>query len=168
MKSSAANASKVSPVTRPYATRRIQFLKYWQHQRTKFKVYAISMGSRPCSPEMITAALRKIATHLRENPTKQTQYGVGIISIHAGRGENQIVIDRWINENEILHQILISSEKTPTKFHKAPRDHNSVCVWELYLQGFERKAWLDHVLRSGENRPVRMRRYLAEQLNARV
>jgi hypothetical protein len=164
----ASGVPDISARLRPYAVRRIQFLRYWPCQKIRFKVYGITMGTESLSAKIIATALRKTAVHLRGNPTRHQQYGAGFISIHQGRGENQIVIDRWINENELLHQILISYEKTPAKFHKPAADHNSVCVWELYLQGFERKAWLDCVLRSKLSLPARLRRYLGRRLNARV
>jgi hypothetical protein len=152
----------------PYARREIRFLQYWKHHKTTFKVYGITIGAKPCSAELVNAALRKATDHLRKNPTRHQQYWVGFISIHTGRGENQIIIDRWINENELLHQIFISSEKTPTRFRKPPCDHNSVCIWELYLQGFERNAWLGCVLQSKRRWPARLRHYLDQRLNARV
>jgi|SRR5579862_3052725 len=154
--------------TGPYAGRWIRFLKHWQRGDTTFKVYEITMGAGSCSKKLLDAALASVAKHLRDNSTRHRQYGVGFISLHVGRGENQIVIDRWINENELLHQILVSSEKTPASFRKPPRDHNSVCVWELYLQGFERKAWLDCVLRSRMSWPARLRKYLDQRLDVRV
>jgi hypothetical protein len=151
-----------------YAKRRIQFLCMWKHQKTTFKVYGITTGEAFRSPALVDATLSQAASHLRANPTRHAGYGVGFISVHEGRGENQIIIDRWINENELLHQIYVSSEKTPTNFRRAPYDHNSVCVWELYLQAFERRAWLECVLQSELPWPKRLEQYRASQLNAWV
>lgn len=151
-----------------YVKRRIAFLFHWRHRGITFKVYAITSGKCFRSPVLLDAALRKAADHLRRTPTRHTHYGVGFISVHEGRGENQIAIDCWINENELMHQIYVSPERKPTNFRRAPFDHNSVCVWELYLQAFERKAWLSCVLQSEVSWPRRLRCYCRQGLDVRV
>jgi hypothetical protein len=151
-----------------YAKRRIRFLRYWKRDGNTFKVYGITVGAVSSSPALVDAALQTVALHLSRQPTKHQSYGVGFVSLHEGQGENQIIIDRWINENELLHEIYVSSPKVPGEFRLAPRDHNSVCVWELYLQGFERKAWLGHVLCSNAAWPRRLKKYLGERLDTRV
>jgi hypothetical protein len=156
--------SRIPPAV--YAKRQIQFLRLWKHQKTTFKVYGITTGDAFRSPALVDAALSKAADHLGAKPTRHAGYGVGFISVHEGRGENQIIIDRWINENELIHQIYVSSEGTPTNFHRAPYDHNSVCVWELYLQAFERRAWLECVLQSELPWHKRLKQYRERRLNA--
>jgi hypothetical protein len=151
-----------------YAARHIRFLRRWEKGGTTFKVYGITMGALLPTPGLIDAALLRVARHLKRNPTRHRHYGVGFISLHEGRGENQIIVDRWINENELLHEIYVSSPAAPAVFRRPARDHNCVCVWELYLQSFERKAWLRHVLGGKAAWPQRLKRYLEDRLDVRA
>lgn len=114
-----------------YVKRRIKFLLEWKTGKTTFKVYGITTGSAFRSPLLVDAALKRAAVHLRAKPTRHTDYAVGFIAVHEGRGENQLIIDRWISENELMHQICVSSETRPTRFQRPSCDHNSVCVWEV-------------------------------------
>jgi hypothetical protein len=151
-----------------YGKRWIRFLGYWKQQEMIFKVYGISVDAEFRSSTLLHAALEKAASHLRENPTQNTTYDAGFISIHEGRTENQLNIDQWINENELLHHIYVSPKKTPAGFRRPPRDHNAMCIWEIHVQSFERKAWMDCVLRDTPIWSKRIRRYLNWRLTAYV
>lgn len=89
---------------------------------------------------------------------------MGFLGIHDGRGENQVFLDLWINENELLHTYVVSTLEQPAALYEAPPDHNSVCIWDLAVQAFERDAWLPHVLASPTGPDVE--RYLGERMNA--
>lgn len=126
------------------------------------KLYTITRPGKEINPALLTQAKQEIIQFLDTHPTRHEHYGVGFACVHEGKGENQVIIDRWINENELMHQILVSPESDPLTFSLPPKDHNSVCVWELALQGFEREAWLRHVLNSDQ---PNFEEYQAERLN---
>jgi hypothetical protein len=131
----------------PYVQRPIRFLKIVDVGDWRIKLYSISYRHDIPPPDMLDAGEAIVRDALRTCPTRHETYGLGFASVHEGRGENQIIIDRWINENELLHHIYVSPAGQRTAF--APlgdADHNSVCIWELWLQAFERQVWLDYVL----------------------
>ena len=53
-----------------------------------------------------------------------------------------------------------------------PVDHNSVCVWDLALQCFERRAWVERVMKAGgapcPGAPAAIEAYLAQRMNEDV
>jgi hypothetical protein len=129
-----------------YEPRPVRFLELWTTDSWRLKLYGISHDRPAPRPELIAAAKTQAAKHLREHPTQLTHYGVGFLGIHDGRGENQIFLDFWVNENELVHWYWISAPETPAELHLPPEDHNSVCVWDIMVQCFERQAWMDCVL----------------------
>ena len=129
-----------------YRPRPIRFLELWLCGDWRLKVYGISYNRDIPRPELVEAAKRIADKYLQTNRTRHTTYGIGFLGIHDGRGENQVFLDRWANENELLHHYWISAVDRPTELVVPETDHNSVCVWELAVQCFEREAWVQTVL----------------------
>lgn len=129
-----------------YEPRPVRFLDLWEIDVWRLKTYGISYKQSTPRAELIAAAKSTASTFLREHPTQLPHYGVGFLGIHDGRGENQVFLDFWVNENELVHRYWVSRPDTPEELHDAPEDHNSVCVWDLMVQCFERQAWVDCVL----------------------
>ena len=132
----------------------------------RLKVYGISYDRPLPRAELVEAAHRVAGDHLRDHPTRHPSYGVGFLGIHDGRGENQVFLDLWVNENELLHTIWVSPTDDPARLEHPGPDSNSVCVWDLAVQGFERGAWVEHVL-SRKGGPD-LEAYLATRMSADV
>jgi hypothetical protein len=147
-----------------YEPRPIRFLELWKVHEWRFKVYGISYERDCPRPELVEAAKETASRLLREKPTQLLHYGVGFLGIHDGRGENQVFLDFWVNENELVHRYWISKPETPKDLRDAPEDHNSVCVWDLMVQCFERQAWVDCVLANPRGPDLNL--YLDRRLDA--
>ena len=148
----------------PYQPRPLRFLELWQLDDWRLKVIGIAYGRETPSTELVEAAKRIAADHLRMNRTRHTTYGVGFLGVHDGRGENQVFLDRWINENELVHGYWVSSKDEPARLVVPDADHNSVCVWDLAVQCFERQAWVECVLNNPRGPDVDD--YLARRIRA--
>lgn len=148
----------------PYQPRPIRFLKLLQAPPYQVKLYSITQPDQSLPQALQEETENQIKSLLQNTPTQHQHYGVAFAAIHAGIGENQIILDRWINENELMHQILVSPESDPLAFQPPPADHNSVCVWELALQAFEREQWLKHVLQAPSEPSIE--RYLKATFNS--
>lgn len=133
-------------LSQPYAPRPIRFIELWSVEDYRVKVYGIARPGETARGALVSAAKTVASGVLCQQPTRQTTYGVGFLGIHDGEGSNQVFLDRWINENELMHQVFISPPDQPTELSPPPDDYNSVCVWDLYVQCFERRAWIEHVL----------------------
>ena len=149
----------------PYAPRPVSLLEVWDtglpsggrgprqpegavdvSANLRLKVYGISyLRPRP-REELIRAAKEAVSVFLRVGSTRHATYGLGFLGIHDGRTENQVFLDRWCNENELLHTTGASPVENPMDLKRTGWDHNSVCVWDLAVQCFERQAWVKHML----------------------
>lgn len=129
-----------------YEPRPVRFLELWTIHGWRLKLYGISHNRPSPRSELIETAKAITTMRLRERPTGHAHYSVGFLGIHDGRGENQIFLDFWVNENELIHWYWISTPENPADLYVPSEDHNSVCVWDLMVQCFERQAWLDCVL----------------------
>lgn len=147
-----------------YAPRPIRPLEVARIGGLRLKVYGIAYGRPTPRRELIDAGKAWAVQRLAERPTRQTHYGVGFLGIHDGRGENQVFLDLWINENELLHAYVVSPPEDPAALREAPEDHNSVCVWDLAVQCHERQAWIRHVLANPSGPDFEA--YLADALSA--
>ena len=136
----------IGPVDEGYQPRPIRFLELLRENDWRVKVYGIAYDRSWPGSDLIAAARRRAIYRLRRGPTRQRAHGVGFLGIHDGKGGNQVFLDLWINDNELLHKVYRSSKGSPTRLEPVPADYNSVCVWDLYVQAFERRAWLAHVL----------------------
>lgn len=146
-----------------YEARPIRPLGLWEDAGWRFKAYAITRPGVPLGPALESAA-RGATAAVARLPCAHDTHGVGFVGIHQGRGYNQVFVDRWVNQNELLHDVFISDEATPARLAPPPAGHNSVCVWDLALQAFEREAWVAHAM--GPNGDVQA--YLATRLDAVV
>jgi hypothetical protein len=151
-------------MTGGYAPRPIRPLGLHEFGDWRIKVYSIASDDEVAEDRLVATALAQAARSL-EVPTANKHYGVGFLGIHDGCGENQVFLDRWVNENELLHQYWISTKGAPESLYVPNQDHNSVCVWDLFVQSYEREAWLKHVLRAAN---PNIEAYLADQFLGNV
>lgn len=145
---------------KPYEPKTIAFLELWDCAGFRLKVYTISRGT--ADARLIVAGKEWAAKELCKNPTSLENYGVGFLAIHDGEGENQVFLDFWVNENELVHRFFVSTKSDPGSLNKAPEDHNSVCVWDLAVQCFERAKWIKHVLNNPNGTDIEQ--YLSQRL----
>jgi hypothetical protein len=144
-----------STITRTGAhqPRATSFLKLHEAAGWRLKFYGITGAGGPPRPELVTVAealvpsvLPRPAVHSGGGePHDIDRYGVGFVILHDAADYAFALFDWWAGENE-LHQRMYSS--LPSRLGTM-RPHPSPaigCVWELAVIGFERRAWLEHVL----------------------
>lgn len=125
----------------PYERRPVRSLGVWETDGWRLKAYLIARPGESPAAELISAA-RERSREVVALPCRHETYGVGFVGVHQGHGYNQVFVDRWANHNELLHDTFVSDGEAPGDLQPAPRGHNSVCVWDLALQAFEREAWV--------------------------
>ena len=150
----------------PYRPRSIRFHELWTIGDLTLKAYQICRAGERVSPKLWLAARERVTQSLEEEPTAHRTHGVGFVTVHQGIGESQVNLDVWINENELLHRVWVTPQEGPVALEAPAKDHNSVCVWEIYVQSFERHAWLAYVLNNPDG--VDLNSYLTARLDADV
>jgi hypothetical protein len=132
-----------------YQPRSISFLD----RDGRVKHYGIAADGRPAPRTELVDATRRLA----EEVVPADTYGFAIAhdALTAGLG----LVYWWANENELHHKFFASPLDQPGKLE--PIDITGLaCVWELEVIDFERRAWLEDVMKGGD-----VERYLERSLD---
>ena len=122
----------------PYEPRSISFLG----RDGRVKHYGIGTHDRVPRPAL-------------SEPTREAAHGgipedaAGFTIVHDATSAGLGLVYWWANENELHSKLFASPFDEPGNLE--PIDGTGMaCVWELEVIDFERKAWLEHVLKSGD------------------
>jgi hypothetical protein len=151
---------------RPYQPRPIRFQELWTIGDFTLKGYSICLHGQRVAPKLWMAAREAVTSSLKNDPTEHKTHRSGFVTVHQGVGESQVNLDLWINENELLHRVWVTPSEGRVELVEPPKDHNSVCVWEIYVQAFERHAWIAYMLNNPDGPDLES--YLTARLDADV
>ena len=146
----------------PYRPRSFRFLEFLSLGGFRLKVYGITYAGEKPRPKLVGIAKELARGELKARPLLDKTYGVGFLGIHDGRGSSYVFLDRWANENELVHAALFSANDSVVLKPVTTAD-GAVCVWDIHLQNFEREAWLECVLKNPKGPDLDA--YLARRLN---
>jgi hypothetical protein len=113
----------------------------------RLKLYGIRGPSAP-EPVGLDARAEEIAAGCLPSPAvAEGRYGVGFVIIHTAPSFHTILVDWWESVNELRHRVFRAPPGDPDAFVDITASGESVCVWELRVQAFERGCWIEDVLR---------------------
>lgn len=73
----------------------------------------------------------------------------GFTIAHRGVSAALSIAYWWANENELHATFSVAPLHAPDRL--GPYDSTGItCVWEMEVMDFERRAWLEHVLKDGD------------------
>ena len=126
-----------------HETRSIRFIRREDVDGWRLKVYGIGTHAPDARPEFVAATLEKAREALPDGG------GVGFVIAHDAKASGLGLVYWWASENEIHGRFFASPLDDPTAL--SPYDGTGLsCVWELEVIDFERRAWLEDVLRNGD------------------
>jgi hypothetical protein len=130
-----------------YEPRHVSFLA----REGRLKHYGIAFTGDAPRPEL-AAATRRVAAQV----VPPGAYGFTIA--HDAATAGLAIVYWWANENEIHKRTFAAPLDDPGALE--PADGTAMaCVWELEVIEFERRAWLEDVLKDGDPE-----RYLEREL----
>ena len=149
-----------------YEPRPVRPLGVRQLDDWRIKVYAITYRRAKLSDALRDAALERARARLPRPAVTASRPGAGFLGIHEGRDSNFAFLDWWADENELHHHVWFSAPHEPGALREWTPQDAIACVWDLAVVGFERAAWVRHVLAN----PVGpdLDAYLADVMNADV
>jgi hypothetical protein len=116
------------------------------------KHYGIARHDRVPRPALV-AATRRVAREVVPDGAS------GFTIAHDAATAGLALVYWWANENELHQRMFASPLDDPGGLE--PADGTAMaCVWELEVIDFERRAWLEDVLKGND-----MRRYLERALD---
>jgi hypothetical protein len=108
------------------------------------KHYGIAMHDRVPRPPLV-AATRRVAHEVVPGGMH------GFTIAHDAATAGLALVCWWANENELHQRVFAAPRDDPGELE--PADGTGMaCVWELEIIDFERRAWLDDVLKRGDTR----------------
>ena len=122
----------------PHEPRSISFLE--RDGRTKH--YAIALHDRTARPALVSA--------LRAAATEPIGDAYGFTIAHDAATAALGIAYWWTNDNEIHSTYFIAPKDDPGALEPLDDETGMACVWELEVIDFERRAWLDHVLKDDD------------------
>lgn len=126
-----------------YEPRTIRFIRREELGDWRLKVYGIGTHAPDARPEFVDATVEAAITVLPDGG------GAGFVIAHDARSAGLGIVYWWENENEIHRRFFASPLDDPAALE--PFDGTGLgCVWELEVINFERRAWLEDVLKKGD------------------
>lgn len=148
----------------PYTARTIRFHDVRKHKGWLLKLYTVSETDPPTAA--IPSGMSVIYEDIDEFGVEDTlTHGIGFVIIHRTAETDYLLYCVWRDGNVLQFTAWhkpVNSDKW--QFRKADGTVN-VCTWDLHVVAFERKLWLDKVLR---NRGGDVEGYLREHINQTV
>jgi hypothetical protein len=126
-----------------HKTRSIRYIGREDLGDWRLKVYGIGTHAPDARPEFVAATLDAAREALPAGG------GAGFVIAHDAKSAGLSLIYWWANENEVHGRFFASPLDDPTAL--VPSDGTGLaCVWEMEIIDFERRAWLDHVLKNND------------------
>jgi hypothetical protein len=133
-----------------YRSRPIRFLELWQPDGWRLKLYGIAVDDEVPRASLVTAAREAVLRALPTIPDDWDRYDVGWVVVHDGRDGVFVLLDWWGGENMMFQRLWMGPRERPAELTPAGPLAPTACVWELAVAGFERRAWIEHVLANPE------------------
>ena len=143
-----AEAAMREPAEPVYVPRQMSSLGIWDIGGWRFKSYLIRANtSRPVSDAMIAAARMKVAGARGKLDATQ-HFNTGFVVLHEGLQGNWLLANWWTKGGICAELLWRATSESPATFNDVDRPLMA-CVWELVPIDFERRAWVDTVLKPG-------------------
>ncbi len=132
------------PVQDQYRTRPVRFLELWPCDGWQVKVYGIAYQRQLPRAELVSAAKRVAQRRLPQPPDAGERAGAAILIVHDALGSTWALVQWW--EGNILHHHVYGGDPATPSSLELVTGGLMACTYELAVIGFERQAWVDHVL----------------------
>lgn len=154
-----------SAATANYQPRHVRFLHYTSVGEWQLKVYGIALWGKSVRGDLVDAVPALAQLALPSPTSSQSHEEVGFVVIHDAADYAYVLVHWWEGGNEI-HQRLYSAPANGTSEMRPHEGAAIGCVWELSVVDFERRCWIDNILKpsTGPDKDA----YLRSQFNADV
>jgi hypothetical protein len=121
-----------------YEPRSISFLE----RDGQLKHYGIALHDRAPRAALVAATRRAAHDVIPDG-------AIGFTIAHDAKTAGLGIVYWWANDNEIHQRVFAAPVDDPGALE--PADGTGMaCVWEMEVIDFERRAWLDDVLKAGD------------------
>ncbi|AOS62471.1 hypothetical protein [Actinoalloteichus hymeniacidonis] len=128
-----------------YAPRPVRFLGIEEAGGWRIKCYGIAEGTWYPRAELVDAGVSRAVEVLGAVGADQGAHGVAYLVAHDARNACVVSVDWWMRRHELWQRTFHAPVERPEEFVEV-RDAPAATVWELAVTGYERAAWMRHVL----------------------
>jgi len=147
-------------VSQRYHPREVRAHGIWETGEWRWKAYSIRHQERAEAGEEFFEWLRLLAMERASaHPPDSTVYGVGFLIAHSGRYGDYALIQWWGDEDMLYNSVYVAPPGDYENFELMTTAGMTACVWELAVIDFERRVWMDTVLKNPS--PSSLSDYLA-------
>lgn len=116
----------------------------------RVKVYGISLAGEAVRDELIALGKETAAATLPASVENRDLGRYAFVVIHDAPDNAYVLVHWWAGGNEMHQKVFSAPRESLDAMTTHPTDAIG-CVWELSVVEFERQAWLDCVVRNGDN-----------------
>jgi len=147
-----------------YKPRYIRFSEILTIGDWQVKIYSISKTATFQATDIYQYALDELPKWLEiRNSFDASHDRIAFLIIHAGTEGVFSIINWWVGKNMLNTHIFFTDYENPGQFKKISGDGLSPCIWELEVIDYERKSWIENVLKKPEGPTYKT--YLKDQYN---
>jgi hypothetical protein len=134
-----------------YQPRKVEFRRIVSIDNWKIKVYTLTYKTGFEADEVLENALANLPEWLEITKTLDFEtYKIAFLMVHEGRDGVWCILSWWLGENMLRSVTFGASLENPNQFEMLPKEGGMVCVWELEIVDFERKMWIECILKKAE------------------
>lgn len=147
-----------------YQPRKIEMRRVAPVKDWNIKVYTITFQEKFNSKTVLDNAIFKLPKWLEKAKLLGLEtYKIAFLIVHEGRDGVWSLFNWWIGENMLQSVTFYTSFDDAEQFEETPKEGGMACIWELEVIDFERKMWIEHILKKTEKPDFA--RYLEQKIS---
>ena len=134
-----------------YQPRKLAFRELHRVDDWQIKIYTIAKHGDFTHPDFYENAKKRLPEWLKmHNSFAPENDKIGFLILHAGTEGIFTLVNWWVGRNMLNTHIFLTEYVTPDTFKLISGDGMAPCIWEAEIIDFERRAWIDFVLKKKE------------------
>ncbi|WP_370338435.1 hypothetical protein [Parvularcula marina] len=134
----------------PYRPRQVTALGNWCVGDMRLKLTCMTAEEEAVISEGMIEAARRFTEEIlpQKRAIEGTDHHAGFVVLHEGEMGTWLLVHWWAH-GDIQLSFLAMALPGTEEFHLQTDRHFHACVWEQVVIGFERDAWVTHVMKEG-------------------
>lgn len=134
-----------------YQPRKVEIRGLVKINDWNIKIYTITFRDNFESETVLDNAIGKLSEWLKKSKILGLEtYQIAFLIVHGGRDGVWTLLNWWIGENMLQSVTFYTSFDDATQFEETPQTGGMACVWELEVIDFERKMWIEYILKKSD------------------
>ena len=134
----------------PYRPRYIRPQGLLQIGSWKIKRYSLTRDEKTVDSKYLERAARLFEQVIADAPRNVSTYESGYVIVHDCCSIVFILVDYYRNENELVRHLYSMDKSRDGEVTYHTPSGLSACVWEGEIIDFERRKWMEHVVKPAD------------------